>query len=202
MLQRDSSYDSRGEPFEPPPDLSARFHQTIDLREIAQILRRRRWIVAGTTLLVMVAAIVFVVAVTRLYTATSTILIDPHRSRVADSNLDRPQTSSSATDDAVVDSQVLLVQSVAVLQRVVETLDLTHDPEFGPHPSILDPIKHLFGSSNDSSGQSAEDVAKTQTIDFLSRRLKAARDGMTPWSPAWIDSTPSAMSPRGKYATG
>ena len=72
-----------------------------------------------------------------------TILIDPRPSHVADNN-DQPQASNFGTDDAMVESQVLLIQSNAVLRGVVENLNLADDPEFGPHSGFLDPILSLF----------------------------------------------------------
>jgi exopolysaccharide transport family protein len=181
MLQRDSSYDPRRELVEATPFAAnaSSVSRAVNLREVAQILRRRKLIVIATTFAVLVAMIGFIVVVTPLYTATSTVLIDPHRSSIADSSQNQQQPSNPATDDAAVDSQVLLIQSIAVLQRVVDALDLTHDSEFGPHPGLLDPIKNLFGSRKLAPGQSAEDVAKTTTIDFLQRRLKVTRDGTT-----------------------
>ena len=181
MLQRASDYDARRDlieaaPFSPgnvPP------HRAVDLREMLHILRRRRWVVIWTTLALVGAALLFVLVVTPLYTATSTVLIDPHRSNLVDSNSNQQMASNFATDDATTDSQVLLIQSPAVLGRAVNQLNLAHDPEFGPHAGFLDPIKKLFSTRTLAPGQSAEDVAKVETIEFLQRRLKVTREGTT-----------------------
>ena len=67
-----------------------------------------------------------------------------------------------------------------MLQRVVNDLDLTHDPEFGSHSSILDQIKRLFTTKRTlTPGQSEEEVAKAATLDFLTRRLKVSRQSST-----------------------
>ena len=60
-------------------------------------------------------------------------------------------------------------------------LKLAHDPEFGPHSSIFDPIKRLFATTRTlAPGQSAEDVARAATLDFLQRkRLKVTRQPTT-----------------------
>jgi exopolysaccharide transport family protein len=152
----------------------------VDLHLVAQILRRRKWIIILTTIALLTATTLFVLIVTPRYTATSTILIDTHRSSVVENN-NQPSTSNSAADDATVESQVSLIQSIAVLQRVVDELNLAQDPEFGPHFSILDPIKNLFRTSRTlPPGQSEEDVAKATALDFLLRsRLKVARDAKT-----------------------
>jgi len=183
MLQPTSDFHNRKGLMEPAlsrPGSDPRDY-LVDLREIAQILRRRQWIVILTTVALLVAAILFVLIVTPRYTATATVLIDPRRSSVVDSDNSRPAASNFATDDATINSQALLMQSVAVLQRVVSDLKLANDPEFGPRSSILDPIKRLFASTHVlAPGQSAEDVANAATLDFLLRkRLKVSREATT-----------------------
>ena len=143
MLQLASDHDVRRDLMETAPAYpgSGPSHRTVDLREMAQILRRRRLIVFATTMTFITLAIIFLLFATTLYTATSTVLIDPRRSSVADGSNNQQPTSNFGTDDAAIESQVLLIQSVAVLQRVVDTLHLAQDPEFGPHSGILDSIK-------------------------------------------------------------
>ena len=58
----------------------------IDVREIARILRRHVNVIAATTAVLIALALVFVAVVTPLYSATSTVLIDPRRSSVVDNN--------------------------------------------------------------------------------------------------------------------
>ena len=158
----------------------------LDLREIFKILRRRRWIIVLTTLGLLSAAILFVLLVTPRYSATASILIDPHRSNVLDSAANRSaQISNFESDNAYVNSQVNLIQSDGVLKSVVNNLNLAHDPEFGPHFSFVDlvlyPIKKLLLPKRPSvPGQSDEDVAKAQTLDFLQqRRLNVKREQAT-----------------------
>ena len=183
MLQRTSDYQNRKDLMESVPSFSdgeARGY-SVDLRELVQILSRRRWIVILSTLALLVLATVFLLIVTPRYTATATVLIDPHRSSVVDSNSNQPADANSAADDSVINSQVSLIQSVAVLQRVVSQLNLARDPEFGPHSSIFSPIRRLFTAPKAlAPGQTEEDVAKATALDFLLRkRLKVARDTTT-----------------------
>src|SRR5689334_14971268 len=66
------------------------------VREIIRILRRRQLIIISTLAVIVSLAAVFVVAVTPRYTGIATVLVDPHRSHVADSNdqLPRPDFGS------------------------------------------------------------------------------------------------------------
>ena len=181
MLQPVSDYESRHDLMEvPQPIASAAQHaRGVDLREMTRILRRRRWIIILTTGVFVVLAVAFIAIVTPRYTATSTVLIDQHRSSVADNSSSQPPQPKFGTDDSIVDSQVLLIQSDAVLRRVVDQLNLTKDAEFGPHPGLLDPIKALFPKRAPTPGQSPEDVAKAQTVEYLQKRLKVTREGTT-----------------------
>jgi succinoglycan biosynthesis transport protein ExoP len=121
---------------------------------------------------------IFVMVVQPLYTATATVLIDPRRVNVADSN-NQSVLSNFTTDDATTESQVMLIQSVSVLQRVVEKLKLTEDPEFMPQPSLLGPIRRLFSTARPDSGASAEAIARSQSVALLQKRLKVARQKST-----------------------
>src|SRR5260370_10529411 len=165
---------------------------SVDLREMARVWRRRWKLVAAAPVSLMVLALIYVVSATTLYTATSTVLVDPRRSTAIESNQAAMQMSNFGTDDATIESETLLIQSVAILQRVVEKLKLTEDPEFIPTPGLLDPIKHLFSSSGPAAGASPEDAAKARSVDILMRRMKVTRQGTT----FLVDINVTSESPR------
>jgi polysaccharide biosynthesis transport protein len=179
MLRRssDDHFDQLPVPVEEASAAAPQRH-VADLRELVRILRRRWQIVLAIPFVLVVLAAIFVLVVTPLYTATSTVLIDPHRGTVADSANQAP-TSNAVTDDATVESQVLLIQSVAILQRVVVKLGLTKDAEFIPKPGLLDPIKALFATHSPGDGASPEQVARDNAVDILKKRLKVTRQGTT-----------------------
>lgn len=150
----------------------------INIRELFRILRRHLRIVIATPLVLLVASLVFIMAVQPLYTATATLLIDPRRASIVDPN-NHPVLSNVSTDDATTESQVMLMQSIAVLQRVVDNLRLTEDPEFMPQPSILGPITRLFSVRPPDGGASQVIIAKAQSIELLQKRLKVVRQRST-----------------------
>ena len=159
----------------PPAAPFADMNATI--REVVRVFRRRQWIIVWTIAVVVSLAAIFVVVVTPRYTGTATVLVDPHRSHVVDSN-DQPPRPDFGSDGAIIESQVSVIQSAAVLQRVVDNLKLYEDPEFGPHPRLFDPILDLFSPSVPSN-QKPEDVAKAKTVEFLeNKRLKVSRQGL------------------------
>jgi exopolysaccharide transport family protein len=181
MLQRISVSHSRRDPLEAPPSQDVMDNYAHHLRESLRILKRRRWTIAATTAAFVAAALLFVFLVSPRYTATATVLIDPHRSSVAENDANQQKGSSATSDDATVNSQAVLLQSNAVLRRVVDELNLGEDPEFGGHTSILAPLIRLITPRHDApEGQSPEDIAKARARDYLAaKRLKVARDGTT-----------------------
>ena len=148
----------------------------LDLAEIARVLRRHAGMIAAATAAFVALALVFVSIVTPQYAATATVLIDPRRSSVLDSG--NPVLSSFGTDDASIESQVSLIQSLAVMQRVVDSLGLQNDPEFVPPPGWLDTVRSLFSRSR-AEGASQQDVLRSRAIDTLQKRLKIIRQRST-----------------------
>src|SRR5258708_2940719 len=169
---------------------------TVDLREMARILRRRWNVAAAAPLTLTILALIYVLTATTLYTATATVLVDPRRTTAIESNQAAMSMSNFGTDDATIESETLLIQSIAILQRVVEKLKLRDDPEFIPTPGILDPIKRLFSSSSSSSssvaGANPEDAAKARSVAILQGRMKVTRQGTT----FLVDINVSSESPR------
>jgi capsular exopolysaccharide synthesis family protein len=151
------------------------------LRESIQILLRRRWIVIGSVVTIVSSVAAFIAIATPLYTATSTLLIDPRRSQATQASDQVPNYTSYSP---VVDNEVLVITSKAVLQPVVEKLKLDQDPEFKPQSSWYGFFIGLLnlgqklpsqGPQGDLPGQSPEDLAKAKTIDALQRRLRVER---------------------------
>ncbi len=167
---------------------------TVDLREMGRILRRRYQLVLLPAAALVSLALMYVMVVSTLYTATSTVLVDPRRANVVETN--QAVLSNFGTDDATIESQTLLIQSVAILDRVVRKLNLTADEEFAPKPGFLDPIRRLFSTSGPSDGASAEDAARARSREILQKRMKVTRQGTT----FLVDINVSSESPQ-KAAT-
>src|SRR5258707_10441069 len=165
---------------------------TVDLRELARILLRRWKLVAAAPIALGAVTLIYVLTTTTLYTATSTVLVDPRRSTAIESNQAAMQMSNFGTDAATIESEPLLIQSIAILQRVVEKLKLTDDPEFIPTPGLLDPIKRIFSSRSSVAGANPEDAAKARAVEILQRRMKVTRQGTT----FLVDINVSSESPR------
>ena len=190
MLQRNSEPPTLYQPEEAAPAATSGWHPTFDLRELARILRRRFHLVLLPPAVLAMLALAYVMAATTLYTATSTVLIDPRRANVVETN--QSVLSNFGTDDATIESQTLLIQSGAIVERVVRKLKLTEDIEFSPRPGLLDPIRNLFRSSGPSDGAKPEDAARSRSVEILQRRMKVTRQGTT----FLVDINISSQSPQ------
>jgi succinoglycan biosynthesis transport protein ExoP len=177
MLQRNSDQPYPVQEEATSPAAGGWQQPTVDLREMGRILRRRYRLVALPPAVLAGLALVYLMAVSTLYTATSTVLVDPRRASVVETN--QSVLSNFGTDDATIESQTLLIQSVAILDRVVRKLKLTDDPEFMPKPGILDPVRRLFSASGPSDRASPEDAARSRSVEILQKRMKVTRQGTT-----------------------
>lgn len=102
----------------------------MDVSGLTDVLRRRLPHVLSATALAVGAAALYVLLAPPTYTSRSMLYITPHPAG--------PGTEGAAPpggDLAIVDSQVAIIGSDALLRRVVETLSLDQDDEFGrPQP--------------------------------------------------------------------
>jgi len=152
MLQRVTEYVPMTATIEHSGGADTDRWQGITLSEIVRILRRRFTIIAACVAALVIVAAAVIVFVRPLYTATSTILIDPRRPNTV--NVDSSQTTvqSPQTDDATIESQVSLVQSIAVLRRVVSRWVKQHE-RLTERVVVLDEEDaHLLHSAASRSG--------------------------------------------------
>ncbi len=112
----------------------------LDLWQIVDFLRRRWKIIALCGLLALAIAFVYVQTRTPLYASASEMLLQA-RGDSALSHIiskDAANQEQGAIDGPELENQIFLIQSVALLRRVVEREKLVDDPEYGPgQPSLF-----------------------------------------------------------------
>lgn len=137
----------------------------VDLRGFFGILRERLPLIVITTAAALLFALVYLGVATRIYTGATSLLIDTRtKSAVGD-----PNTGLAVSNDAVlVESQVRLISSDAVLRRVVDAQNLVHDPEFTPDGTGLRArLFALLGiapKAADLTAQATLNLAKQVTV--------------------------------------
>ena len=105
----------------------------LDLRSFWLIVRRHAGLIAAVVVITLVCGSAALVVFPARYSATTTIIVDPRQPRVTPSE---SVLSGIGSDAAAVESQVDLITSSALAQRVIERLGLADDPEFASVPMI------------------------------------------------------------------
>ncbi|MEZ5875702.1 MAG: exopolysaccharide transport family protein [Hyphomicrobiales bacterium] len=148
----------------------------LDLAGLIRILRRRLALIVVTVAVVMTLAAVYAFLTTPTYTASAKVLIDPRKKNTVGTEVVPSGLGSTIGDNfALVDSQVKVITSDAVLRPVVREMHLAKDPEFGAaEPSFLASLLSVF-----SSGSTGHDDAEERALLALTKQMKVERDDQT-----------------------
>lgn len=139
--------------------------ETTDLAGLVAVLRRHIGGIASAAVAGVTLAVLYLLVTAPTYTSSSVLYINPAPNRVV--NEDAPAPTSTGADLAIVDSQVAIIGSDAILRRVVETLSLDKDSEF----TGIGPLTAL---RNYLSGDTATDT-KALAAEKLAKRIKILR---------------------------
>jgi polysaccharide biosynthesis transport protein len=158
----------------PSPAPTPRAHRPApsgtDIGGLLTILGRRLPSIAAITLGSLALASLYLWVTPPTYTASTTLLIDPRPKKV----VTEEGQGGLGTDLALLESQVAIIRSDAVLSRVVdnEKLKLAEDPEFAPQVSttgIKAQLKALLGM------KSADTDPKSQALAALAQHVVVKR---------------------------
>lgn len=156
------------------------------LRELILVMwRRKLWIVSSAAIAVLLA-ILFLAFTDPLYSSTSKILIEPRPKQLLQTEV-MPSglgNSSMGSDTLLVDSQVEIIRSDAILQRVVDAVGLETEPEFGrPRggglSSMLLGIGRSRAHANTELIENLRQTPRSAAIENLRSRLTVGRTGNT-----------------------
>jgi polysaccharide biosynthesis transport protein len=118
----------------------------IDLRSVAFVLKRQSRVILGIAAAILLLTTFVVFTITPRYTATVQLMLDPHKQN----NIIGPEAliGELPFDQTSVDNQAALIQSPALLARVVESEKLVDDAEFGRNApqSIVARLRSLFSN--------------------------------------------------------
>ena len=171
----------------------------LPLREVLAILRRRRRVVFWTMAIVTTVAVLMGLQVTKTYTATAQVMIEPRESRIVSAEKVAP--GLPAEDSAIVETHIKLIQSRATLARAVDNLSLVSDLRVVPGgppsaPSLGGPVGLLVewlpawvarqlpgrwamaaGIATDGAHGSDSAMLREQAVDALQGRVKVVQSG-------------------------
>jgi polysaccharide biosynthesis transport protein len=145
-----------------------------DLKAVTQALRRHIWRFIGMFLLVMLLTAAFLYLAVPAFTGIATVILDARKHVVTNS----PDVLSDVSDESsVIDTQVQLIQSRAVVGKAVDDL-LARDP----HVKIHQPRHFIWQAREDMDLPSASNnssMARDELIDLLLVQLDVERVGLT-----------------------
>jgi uncharacterized protein involved in exopolysaccharide biosynthesis len=129
-------------PAAPGPQSAGEAEASVGLTEFADILRRRWRLIALTTVAITGLGIAFSIVAKPQFTASTLIFVDPRN---------RPSFQIEGTgiggayDPNLVDSQIVVIESDAVLRRVIQSERLLQDAEFtrGPGGPDFNAMRNL-----------------------------------------------------------
>lgn len=116
------------------------------IAELLEILSVRRWLIGGTAAVVVAIAVVAVHLLTPIYTATARVMVGERQNKLIDLE---SALAGLPIDTATVENQVQILQSRALLGKLVEKARLDLDPEFNtalaPKSGLASVFDALFG---------------------------------------------------------
>jgi succinoglycan biosynthesis transport protein ExoP len=118
--------------------------------DFVRLVRVRRKIIIGTTLIIVALVTLTVMQLTPKYTASATVLLDQRQNNAA--TTDEALTALS-NDQPTVQNQVQIITSLELAGRVVDKLHLDQDPDFNPKHGtgwlhFLNPLGWFPGHNN------------------------------------------------------
>lgn len=169
----------------PPPPTEASF----DLRALYVRFRRRLPIFLGVVGAIMLAVTVYTFVQPKGYTATASVLIEPRRTNVL-AQADVMQ--GMPTDTASIDTQVEVMRARALVEHMVDRLQLDKDPRFswaaggsgetqGGVGGLVSSVKRAAapGTSAQSSAMDARRKQIEPIVDAIQSNMRVRRSGLT-----------------------
>lgn len=148
--------------------------QEFGLRNIFGTIRRQLGLILAILILVLGVSTLLIISLTPMYRATTLVLVDP-----SEKNLLNPtnSTSSSASDNARVESEVSIAQSEKTVELVLDQLRLNNDPAFQPQPGIRERIATMLRISPPET-YTAEELRQF-AVGKLQDSISIERQGLT-----------------------
>ena len=150
----------------------------LDASILVSAVWRFRYLIGAATVAGAVLGVLMALATPHKFYAESRLFIDPREIRVTDDDIRNQQLSTEAML-AITDSQLQILSSTNVLEKVVADLGLDRDPEFngalssGGIAGGISLIKELF------TGKDPASEAEQKALNTLRRALSVSRDSKT-----------------------
>jgi capsular exopolysaccharide synthesis family protein len=121
----------------------------MDLRRWALAFRRRWRLITAAGFTIFVAVVLFTLSQTPQYTATSSVVLDARKEKI---NNVQQVLSDLPTDSSVVDTEVEVLKSGKLAERVITALKLDQDSEFNARLRKPTGLNAVIGSFRELVG--------------------------------------------------
>jgi exopolysaccharide transport family protein len=158
----------------------------LDLHRQLALLRRRLKFCLAIALIVFLGMVIFTFHATPKYTAMAQVMLDQRQQQVTDV---KEVLSGLPPESGVVETEVEVLKSRTLADKVVTALNLDQDREFNPalappglRQVVFGAVSGLFGVSDRPRGartELQEEIARARVVDSVLSRLKVARSGLT-----------------------
>lgn len=153
----------------------------VDLWTFTRIFTSRLKLIGGSIVSVVLLALLYIWSTTPLYSSTTELLIDPRRKQVVEAEIFPSGLGSSAVggDTLLLDSQIEVLNSQSVIDRLIRDERLMEDREFfsgnstGAILILKNLVKTVIYGPNKASRRSASAYDKTNKL--LRKRVSVQR---------------------------
>lgn len=178
-------------PLQPNDHLSVADVQ-IDLKEVFQVLFRRKWGIFGLAISVAVLTSLIVSTLIPIYTATATLLIETDEASVV--SIEEVYGLASPNEE-YFQTQFEILKSRRLAEKVIDRLDLTEHPEFKPKEDGFNwRTVYPFNILYEEPQPPTDYVLKQKAINQFSSQLAIAPIGNTQLVHIAFDSSDRVMA--------
>lgn len=152
----------------------------IDPMQVVRGIARSKALILSTTILGAALGVAIALSTPKKYEATAELIVDPRDLKLTDRDLTQNVVASDATL-AIVENQVRVLTSGTVLNKVVDKLNLTNDPEFNGQGSgglgVMSMIRSIL--SRHDAAAADQGRRRALAVGNLAESLSVERGGKT-----------------------
>jgi capsular exopolysaccharide synthesis family protein len=151
----------------------------LDIRRLLNVFLRRLRLFSASAIAVFVAVVLFTIQATPMFTATANVMLDTRKEQVTSTEA---VLSGLSADSPVVDTEVEVLKSRQLAERVTAALKLEADPEFNPRlrkPKGLQAVAMGIGGLMGVAKPSEVKLTPFQTQALQEQVVDAVLDNLT-----------------------
>lgn len=145
-----------------------------DLRDVWLFTRRNLRLILLIAAGVAVLATILAFVLPSRYAGEAIIMLDPRSKHITNM---QEVVSDLNLDNQVIRSEVSIIESRSVLNRVIKDLGLLSDADFNPSLQGVGWLGRLFASDKPEEKEKREAIERTLVADVLDDHLKVINDG-------------------------